>query len=238
MQYKEKIVKGIFISRPNRFIANVTIDGVNTVVHVPNTGRCKELLVKDCTVYLRQSDNPSRKTLFDLIAVEKSVNGKNILINMDSIAPNKVAQEWITSHPEYFYNVTYVKSEYTYGDSRFDFYFEYSDKDGTSHKMFLEVKGVTLEHDGIAMFPDAPTLRGVKHITELTDIKSKGEYDCGILFVIQMKGCHLFKPNYDTHRDFALALKNAKSKGVSVFATDCIVTPQSLTCDKSVNIEL
>ena len=238
MHYKEKIVKGIFVSRPNRFIANVTVDGVNTVVHVPNTGRCRELLVKDCTVYLRQGDNPSRKTLFDLIAVEKSVNGKNILINMDSIAPNKVAGEWIVSHPEYFYDVTYVKSEYTYGDSRFDFYFEYNDKAGIAHKAFLEVKGVTLENEGVAMFPDAPTLRGVKHVTELTEIQTQGQYDCGILFVIQMKGCTLFTPNRAVHPEFADALKRASQSGVSIYASDCVVTPESLLCDKSVKIEL
>ncbi len=238
MIYTEQIVKATFFSRPNRFIAHVFVDGKDTVVHVPNTGRCKELLVEGCTVYLKKCNNEKRKTLYDLIAVEKQIKGVSVLINMDSLAPNKVAPQWITSHPEFFHKIVSIKNEYTYGDSRFDFYFEYEDKSGLLHKMFLEVKGVTLEVNGEAMFPDAPTLRGLKHIRELSLIQKSGEYECGILFVIQMKGCYCFRPNRQTQKEFADALKNAFCDGVKIFATDCVVTPDSLVCDKMVEVIL
>lgn len=259
MQYA-KVVPAKFVSRPNRFIAHVEIDGVDTVVHVKNTGRCKELLVPGCKVYLEKPDNPARKTPYDLIAVEKVVtvqseNGRKskkiILINMDSQAPNKVAGEWIRAHNELFPEITFLKPEYTYGDSRFDFYVEYKGAGRTKadkaklHKMFIEVKGCTLEFDGHAKFPDAPTERGVKHLTELADIlrerhcaEDGTEYECGILFLIQMKGCHKFSPNVATHPEFGTALRAAQEAGVEIFVYDCNVTPDTLTADAPVALEL
>lgn len=241
------IVSGKFISRPNRFIAHVEIDGVDTVVHVKNTGRCKELLVPGCRVYLEKPDNPARKTPYDLIAVEK---GK-LLINMDSQAPNEVAGEWIRSHTELFPEITFLKPEYTFGNSRFDFYVEYKGVGRTKaarekiHKMFIEVKGCTLEFDGHAKFPDAPTERGVKHLTELADIlrekraaEDGTEYECGILFLIQMKGCHKFSPNVATHPEFGTALRKAQDAGVHIFVYDCKVTPDTLIADVPVTLEL
>lgn len=252
------VVPAKFISRPNRFIAHVEIDGVDTVVHVKNTGRCKELLVPGCTVYLERSGNPERKTPYDLIAVEKvvpahskSAHSKTILINMDSQAPNKVAGEWIRGHQELFPEITFLKPEYTYGNSRFDFYVEYKGAGKTKaardklHKMFIEVKGCTLEFDGHAKFPDAPTERGVKHLTELADIlrekhcaEDGTEYECGVLFLIQMKGCHKFSPNVATHPEFGVALKNAQDAGVRIFVYDCKVSPDTLVADKTVPLDL
>ncbi|SHL43275.1 DNA/RNA nuclease SfsA [Fibrobacter sp. UWEL] len=241
------VVPAKFISRPNRFIAHVEVNGVDTVVHVKNTGRCKELLVPGCTVYLEKPDNPARKTPYDLIAVEKVVpdatrksKQKTILINMDSQAPNKVAAEWIRAHQELFPKITFLKPEYTYGNSRFDFYVEFSGR-----KMFIEVKGCTLEFDGHAKFPDAPTERGVKHLTELADILRENRcaedgtpYECGILFLIQMKGCHKFSPNVDTHPQFGVALKAAQDAGVKIFVYDCKVKPDTLVSDIPVALEL
>lgn len=257
MRY-EKVVPAKFISRPNRFIAHVEIDGVNTVVHVKNTGRCKELLVPGCQVYLEKPNNPARKTPYDLIAVEKVVpvkagskKTKTLMINMDSQAPNKVAGEWIRAHSELFPEITFLKPEYTFGNSRFDFYVEYKGAGRTKtareklHKMFIEVKGCTLEFDGHAKFPDAPTERGVKHLTELADIlrekrcaEDGTEYECGILFLIQMKGCHKFSPNVATHPEFGTALKNAQKAGVEIFVYDCQVTPDTLIADAPVSLEL
>lgn len=246
MQYAN-IVSGKFISRPNRFIAHVEIDGVDTVVHVKNTGRCKELLVPGCTVYLEKSENPARKTPYDLVAVEKGV----LLINMDSQAPNKVAAEWIRSHTELFPEIAFLKPEFTYGNSRFDFYVEFRGVGRTKaekaklHKMFIEVKGCTLEFEGHAKFPDAPTERGVKHLTELADIlrekraaEDGTEYECGILFLIQMKGCHKFSPNVATHPEFGEALRMAQDAGVRIFVYDCKVTPDTLIADVPVSLEL
>lgn len=246
MQYAN-IVSGKFISRPNRFIAHVEIDGVDTVVHVKNTGRCKELLVPGCTVYLEKSENPARKTPYDLVAVEKGV----LLINMDSQAPNKVAAEWIRSHTELFPEIAFLKPEFTYGNSRFDFYVEFRGVGRTKaekaklHKMFIEVKGCTLEFEGHAKFPDAPTERGVKHLTELADIlreqraaEDGTEYECGILFLIQMKGCHKFSPNVATHPEFGEALRMAQDAGVRIFVYDCKVTPDTLIADVPVTLEL
>lgn len=246
MQYAN-IVSGKFISRPNRFIAHVEIDGVDTVVHVKNTGRCKELLVPGCTVYLEKSENPARKTPYDLVAVEKGV----LLINMDSQAPNKVAAEWIRSHTELFPEIAFLKPEFTYGNSRFDFYVEFRGLGRTKaekaklHKMFIEVKGCTLEFEGHAKFPDAPTERGVKHLTELADIlrekraaEDGTEYECGILFLIQMKGCHKFSPNVATHPEFGEALRMAQDAGVRIFVYDCKVTPDTLIADVPVSLEL
>ncbi|MBO5606511.1 MAG: DNA/RNA nuclease SfsA [Treponema sp.] len=241
MQYKH-IHKAIFLDRPNRFIAHVMLNGKNETVHVKNTGRCKELLVPGATVYLEEGDNPARKTKYDLIAVEKVVTDertasqKTLLINMDSHAPNKVAAEWISNNKAYFPNLTLLKSEYTLGDSRFDFYAEYEDHTACPHKMLIEVKGCTLEKDGIALFPDAPTLRGLKHVRELTAFSKNGDYECMVLIIVQMKGCKYFTPNRETHPDFADALKEAKAAGVKIIAVECDVTPESLVANKEIEV--
>ncbi len=243
MQYKH-IHKAIFLSRPNRFIAHVMLDGKNKTVHVKNTGRCKELLVPGATVYLEEGDNPARKTKYDLIAVEKIVTDENtasqktILINMDSQAPNKVAAEWISNNNAYFPNLTLLKPEYTLGDSRFDFYAEYEDHTACPHKMLIEVKGCTLEKNGIALFPDAPTLRGLKHVRELTALSKSGEYECMILIIVQMKGCKFFTPNRETHADFADVLKEAKVAGVKIIAVECEVTPDTLLAKDEIEVKL
>lgn len=229
MKY-EKIVEGIFVSRPNRFIANVIIDGREETVHVKNTGRCKELLVPGATVYLSVSDNPKRRTKYDLIAVIKQRNEDSLLINMDSQIPNYVAEEFL-KNSDLFPASTTFKREVKYGNSRFDLYAE-----NNGHKAFIEVKGVTLEKDGIALFPDAPTERGVKHINELILAKSCG-YDAYIFFVIQMKGITKFMPNSPMHPEFAKALYNAKEAGVKIIAYDCIVTPDSIVIDKPITTD-
>lgn len=242
-----KILQGTFINRPNRFIAEVEINGKTEKIHVKNTGRCRELLIKGASVYLEQSKNPKRKTLFDLIAVEKTQKENSIkknykpgtvfplLINMDSQAPNKIAGEWI-KESGYFNRIKYLKPEYTLGKSRFDFYLEYLDKDGQEHKMIIEVKGVTLEKNGIAMFPDATTERGLKHIKELTRLCKT--YETAVIFVIQMKGPKIFMPNYETHREFALSLKEAFEQGVKLIAFDTKVTPDKVLFDTPVKIHL
>jgi len=230
MRYKN-IVKGIFKSRPNRFIAKVEINGKEETVHVKNTGRCRELLKENVTVYLEKSTNPNRKTAYDLVAVEKVREGKeNLLVNMDSQIPNAVAFEWLTGENPLFSKNAKLKREVTFGDSRFDLYVE----DG-ERKAFVEVKGVTLEHSGYALFPDAPTERGVKHINELVKATEAG-YEAYILFVIQMKEVHTFSPNKEMHADFAEALKNAYNKGVKVIAMDCVVTPDEMIIDKKVRV--
>lgn len=230
MKYK-KIVKGQFVSRPNRFIARVLINGVEETVHVKNTGRCKELLVDNATVYLYESDNPARKTKYDLISVEKETPNGTLLINMDSQIPNDVAEEWLKECDLFSKNAV-IKREFTYNKSRFDFYIE----DG-SRKAFLEVKGVTLENDGVASFPDAPTERGVKHINELVEAVKEG-YEAYILFVIQMKGINLFVPNDLTHKDFGDALRNAQKSGVKIIAVDSIIEPDSIRIDEFVPVSL
>ena len=231
MKY-ENIVKGRFIERPNRFIAKVEINGKEETVHVKNTGRCKELLIPGTTVYLNLSDNPSRKTKYDLIAVEKLRKGKNkLLINMDSQIPNSVAEEFLKSGVLFSKNAK-IRREVTYNKSRFDFYIEDCER-----KIFLEVKGCTLENDGIASFPDAPTERGVKHINELISCIENG-FEAYILFVIQMKEIQLFKPNDTTHKAFGDALRQAEKKGVKILAFDCNVTHDSIKIDKEIRVEL
>lgn len=249
MHYKN-IRKAIFMDRPNRFIAHVLLDGKTETVHVKNTGRCRELLLPEATVYLEESENPLRKTKFDLIAVEKSVTEKNdsvlkkpdntkkLLINMDSQAPNKVTSEWITQNKKYFPDLKLLKAEYSLGDSRFDFYAEYKDKSGTGHKMLIEVKGCTLEMDGVALFPDAPTLRGLKHVRELTSLTKSGEYESMILLIVQMTGCKYFTPNRKTHADFADALKEAETAGVKIVALECQVQPDSLEAKDEIEVRL
>ena len=227
MKYNE-IVKGKFISRPNRFIANVEIDGEVHVVHVKNTGRCKELLLPNATVYLSVSDNPQRKTKYDLIAVEKTTQGATFLVNMDSQIVNDVAEEYIKS----LFPCANIKREVTYGLSRFDFYIENEGK-----RAFCEVKGVTLENSGVVSFPDAPTERGVKHLNELVTAKSQG-YDAYVLFVIQMRSVKYFTPNDITHKAFGDALRAAEAKGVKIMAIDCIVTPDTIIPNKEVEIIL
>lgn len=231
MKYKN-IVKGEFISRPNRFIANVSLNGKTETVHVKNTGRCKELLVNGCTVYLSVSDNPDRKTKHDLIVVEKLREGKApLLVNMDSQIPNDAAAEWLPKSGLFSKNAV-IRREVKYGDSRFDFYIEDGDR-----KAFLEVKGVTLENNGIASFPDAPTERGIKHINELVECKLKG-FEAYILFVVQMKDIKMFTPNDVTHKAFGDALRQAHKAGVNILCYDCLVTESSIEIDKPVEVRL
>lgn len=226
MKY-ENIVKGIFLSRPNRFIAEVLIDGIKQTVHVKNTGRCKELLIKGNEVWLQKSHNPLRKTAYDLVAVKKG----DMLINMDSQIPNAVAAEWLKKG-KLFSKEAVIKREVTFGNSRFDLFIE--DK---NRKAFIEVKGVTLENDGIASFPDAPTLRGVKHINELIKCAQNG-FEAYIIFIIQMKGVHLFTPNYETHAEFGEALKKAQENGVNIIALDCNVEENSIEADNFINVKI
>ncbi len=230
MKYKE-VVKGVFRERPNRFIAKVEIDGNEETVHVKNTGRCKELLLENSVVYLSVSDNPLRKTKYDLIAVEKQTENGTVLINMDSQAPNDMVAEWLKKG-ELFSKNAIIKREVTFGKSRFDFYVEDS-----NNKAFIEVKGVTLENNGVALFPDAPTERGVKHIKELCSCVEKG-YSAYIIFVIQMSGINLFKPNDATHKAFGDALRQAEKAGVSILAYDSVVTNESVCINKPIMIEL
>ncbi len=223
----DNIKKGRFLNRPNRFIAQVEIDGEEHTVHVKNTGRCKEILVPNAEVFLEKSSNPLRKTQYDLIAVYK---GKT-LVNMDSQTPNKVVFEWLKAGG-LLKNPTFIKPETKYGDSRLDFYLENEDE-----KMFLEVKGVTLEIDGTAKFPDAPTERGRKHLGELIKAKQNG-YRSAVIFVVQMKGCKCFMPNNENDPEFAKELKRAYESGVEIIAVDCIVTPDSMTIDKRIEVSL
>jgi sugar fermentation stimulation protein A len=216
MKYSN-IFKGKFISRPNRFIAYIEIDGCTEVCHVKNTGRCKELLIPNVEVFVEKNENPKRKTKFSLIAVRKG----NRIINMDSQVTNKVIHEWILKG-NLFTELTLIKPETKYGSSRFDFYIE--TKKG---RAFIEVKGVTLENEGIVKFPDAPTERGVKHIKELCESIKEG-FEAYIIFVIQMKDVVHFEPNVETHKEFAYALKEAKEKGVHILALDCEVTEDTI----------
>lgn len=219
------IRQGYFISRPNRFIAMVMLDGKEEVCHVKNTGRCKELLTEGAIVFLEESQNPNRKTKYDLIAVYKG----DRLINMDSQAPNKVVMEYL---PRMFCDVTLIRPETKYNNSRFDFYVE-TEKD----KIFLEVKGVTLEEKGVVRFPDAPTERGIKHIQELIACKKAG-YQAYIIFVIQMEDVSYFEPNIATQPEFAKELRLAKEAGVKILAFDCKVEPNSLVINQEVSCKI
>ena len=273
MKYN-RIVSGTFLQRPNRFIAHVRINGKEEICHVKNTGRCHELLVPGCTVYCAVSDNPQRKTKYDLIAVEKiidnhtrsskdktsavtiaeqpeafrvhpasdnhsdpsktrkSVDNRTLLVNMDSQAPNAAAKEWLASGASPFGNISYLKPEYKYGNSRFDFYLECGKR-----KIFLEVKGVTLENNGVVLFPDAPTERGVKHVRELIQCHAKG-FETYVLFVVQMERALYFTPNKKTHPQFADALCEAQNAGVQLLAYTCKVTPDEMIIDKPIEIRL
>ncbi len=213
MKYRE-IVTGTFIDRPNRFVAHVDIEGSIHTVHVKNTGRCKELLISGVVVYLAVSDNPARKTKYDLVAVEKAGFG---LINIDSQAPNVVVKEWLQRQ-----DYDHIRPEYTYGSSRIDFYME-KGKD----RYLLEVKGCTLERDGIGYFPDAPTARGSKHLRELAAASGLG-YTCFLAFVIQMEGVHLVRPNIEMDPAFGQAMKEAVDAGVKILFLECKVTRDGL----------
>lgn len=213
MKYK-KIISGIFHSRPNRFIAKVYVDNILETVHVKNTGRCKELLLPGVNVILEVSDNPARKTKYDLIAVYKEGLG---LVNVDSQLCNKVAGEWLATQ-----GYDYIKPEYTYGASRMDFYMEKGEK-----KYLMEVKGCTLEIDGIGYFPDAPTERGIKHLKELTTAVEHG-FHCSVAFVIPMEGVTEVRANMETHPAFGDALEEAKAAGVEVLFLPCKVLPDEM----------
>lgn len=226
MRY-DNICRGKFIERPNRFIAHVEIDGRTETVHVKNTGRCRELLREGAIVYVQDSPGPKRKTRWDLIAAEK--DGR--IINMDSQVPNKAVKEWIESG-NLLEHVTYIRPECTYGNSRFDLYVEAEDK-----KVFIEVKGVTLEEEGVVRFPDAPSERAVKHVEELISAVKEG-YEAYIFFVIQMKGVKYFTPNTDTHPAFAEALQKAEKAGVHIVAYDCRVSDDSIEIDAKVPVVL
>ena len=243
MKYNH-VVSATFLSRPNRFIAKVSLcDGREETVHVKNTGRCKELLIPGCNVYLEKSENPNRKTLYDLIAVEKRYDEvfdwgifplafrkrmndgkeKTLLFNIDSQAPNKVVLEWLKKQD---YSV--IKPEFTVGKSRFDFYLEKIDSvTGKTEQILMEVKGCTLEIEGVGYFPDAPTERGVKHLNELSDAIGEG-YKSVLAFVIQMEGVTEVFPNVKTHPEFAEALENAKASGVEVWFLPCKVKADCL----------
>ncbi len=221
MKY-ERIKTGTFLLRRNRFVAEIEIDGQVVDCHVKNTGRCRELFVPGVKVILQESDNPSRKTRYDLIAVYKN----DQLINVDSQVTNVVVEEWV-KESGYFPDLKLVKREVTYGKSRFDLYVEY----GEEKKAFIEVKGVTLEEDGIARFPDAPTLRGVKHVEELIACQKDG-YEAYLFFVVQMKQIHHVEPNWKTHPEFGLALQRAADAGVHLLAYDCQMTEDSIRADQ------
>ena len=221
------IHKATFLRRPNRFVAQVEWEGAEVTVHVKNTGRCRELLVPGATVYLVRSDDPNRKTAFDLVAVEKG----ELLVNMDSQAPNRVFGEWAASGA-FVPGLTLLRPETVWGDSRFDFYWEAGERKG-----FVEVKGCTLEDDGAARFPAAPTLRGVKHLEELIRAKAAG-YEAAVCFVLQMAPMKRFSPNDETHPAFGEALRRAAQAGVEILAYECAVTPDSLRMTRPVPVIL
>lgn len=242
MKYN-KVVRGQFYERPNRFIAKVWIEDKDVVagaqvnevpkdlqqrgkqlvtVHVKNTGRCRELLLPEATVILEVANHPNRKTKYDLIAVYKDSLG---LVNMDSQAPNKVAMEWLQTQ-----GYSYVKAEYTYGDSRIDFYMEKVSEDGRVDRYLMEVKGCTLEINGVGYFPDAPTTRGVKHLRELTKAAGEG-FHCMVAFVIQMEGITRVLPHVETHPEFGQALEESRSRGVEVIGLGCRVKEDELCFD-------
>lgn len=211
----ENIRSGTFISRPNRFIAVADIGGSQEICHVKNTGRCKELLIPEAKVILQEFDSEARKTRYDLTAVYKG----DRIVNIDSQAPNKVFAEWAA---KYFGKGSVIKAECKYGNSRFDFYIENGER-----RIFAEIKGVTLEKGGVAMFPDAPTERGLKHVNELCECVKNG-YEAYIFFIIQMSGVKYFTPNRETHPQFAEALERAEKHGVRIVCLDCSVSENSL----------
>lgn len=226
MKY-EHIIPATFLSRPNRFLAYAEYQGQQVVCHVKNTGRCRELLLPGASIYLQHHPDAAqtgRKTEYSLIGVEKQMSHGAELVNMDSQAPNQAAWEWLAARD------CPARREIKYGNSRFDLAFE---ENGVP--AFMEIKGVTLEQDGIARFPDAPTQRGIKHLQELEHAAGEG-YRAYALFVIAMKGVHAFEANRATHPAFADALAHAASHGVQVLAYDCLVTPDTLAVDQPVPV--
>ena len=229
MKYRN-IHTGIFLERLNRFAARVEIDGLGELVHVKNTGRCAELLVPGNTVYLEKSGSAGRRTAYDLVAVEKRTPDGTRLVNMDSMAPNRAALEWLAAGG--MGRLEKLRAEAVIGDSRFDFCAE---QDG--RRVVVEVKGCTLEEGGVARFPDAPTERGVKHVRGLTELAKQG-CRCAVLIVVQMKGVHVFRPNWETHPAFGEALLEARAAGVEVIAVDCTVVPGEARIDRRIDVEL
>ena len=221
------VTPAVFLARPNRFVAQVLLDGETVTVHVKNTGRCRELLLPGARVWLTPGTTPQRKTAYDLIAVEKGAR----LINMDAQAPNRVFYEWAAGGG-FVPGLTLLKAEQAFGDSRFDFYWEAPGRRG-----FVEVKGVTLEEDGVVRFPDAPTLRGVKHLEELIAAKEAG-YEAAVCFVVQMGDVRWMEPNDRTHPEFGEALRRAAGAGVQVLALDCAVRPDRLDIAGPVEVRL
>lgn len=226
MKY-DRISEAVFLKRPNRFLAEVEREGKVEICHVKNTGRCAELLIPGTSVYVQESLNPSRKTRFDLIGVRKG----DLLINMDSQIPNAVVREWL-EEGNLVPDISLLRPETRYGNSRFDLYLEAGNR-----KIFIEVKGVTLEEGGVARFPDAPTERGLKHIQELTECVSQG-YEAYVIFVIQMKGVSRMEPNDRTHPAFGEALRRASLAGVCILAYDCLVEKDSICIDAQVPVAL
>ena len=224
MKY-QSMTEGRFVRRRNRFIAEVMVNGQCEAVPVRNTGRLKELFVENVPVLLEPASNPERKTRFSLVCVRK----KEQWVNVDSAAPNQIVEEMVRSG-RLFSDVTYIRREKTFGNSRFDLYVEHGEQ-----KHFIEVKGVTLEAGGTARFPDAPTERGIKHIRELIEAKKQG-FLASIVFVIQMKGISYFEPNKENHPEFARVLKEAKDAGVEILAFDCKVTEDSIEGDQPVPV--
>ncbi len=226
MEYKS-IYKGEFLSRPNRFIAEVLVEGKPEFCHVKNTGGCRELLIKGAEVYLEKAENLERKTRYSLVAVKKG----DSLFNIDSAAPNVIFGEWVRESG-FFGCLSHIKSEKTYGASRFDYYLE-----GEGKKIFVEVKGVTLEDGGVLLFPDAPTERGVKHLQHLVEAKKEG-YEAYVFFIAQTEIGEIFKPNRKMHPQFADALLKAKEEGVGVYCLSCTVTPSALKIKDFVPVQL
>lgn len=224
--YYPRMTEGIFRDRPNRFIAHVELDGVLETVHVKNTGRCKELLTPGAAVWCQKSENPARKTQYDLVCVQKG----DILINMDSQAPNTAAGEWLRFGG--LGDIQNLRPETVHGDSRFDFSFQ---KDGK--QCFLEVKGVTLENGGVCAFPDAPTERGTKHLKGLTQAAKEG-FGAYVLFVIQMSPVRYLRPHEERDPAFAQALREAAAGGVTILAMDCRITPEEMVLQNPVEVRL
>jgi len=226
----DNIHAATFVRRVNRFVAEVEFDGKAERVHVKNTGRCAELLVPGYTVYLEKSGNPSRRTAYDLIGVDKPVPGGVRYVNMDSMAPNRAAGEWLAAGG--LGALAEIRAEVTVGDSRFDFVASQNGR-----PVAVEVKGCTLEAGGVARFPDAPTLRGLKHVRGLTRLAGEG-WRCVLLVVIQMKGAYVFRPNWQTQPEFGEALIEAQRAGVEVLAVDCAARPGEVVIDVPVRVEI
>ncbi|WP_288222303.1 DNA/RNA nuclease SfsA [uncultured Clostridium sp.] len=231
MKFEKNIFEGIFLNRPNRFNAKVILNNEEMVVHVPNTGRCREILIEGTKIFLREELNPNRKTKYDLIAAMKG----DILINIDSQIPNKVVNEALQNKKiETLHKYSKINREKTFGKSRFDFKLSTEDEEEV---YYLEVKGVTLEDNGHCKFPDAPTERGARHILELIEAKNQG-YGAGILFLIQLDNVKTFSPNDDTDPEFSNALRLAKERGVDILAYNCTVDKNSIELNNKVDIIL